>query len=154
MRKLAVVLAAVLPLASAQAESDPSRLATIAEAGVTCVLAANKAGADLKRFSVDGGWVASADGRSVTHKDFPIAVNLPADPDGLARNCEVRATMASQSDQKEMLLALEVLLRKKPIAQADSIIWMFGSLQNARGLQFFPDYKREQPEIRFVGAAF
>ncbi len=118
------------------------------------MLAANKGGSDLNRFSVEGGWVTSADGRSVAHKDFPIAVNLPADPDGVARICEVRATMASQSDQKEMLLALEVLLRKKPIEQADSLIWMFGSQKNARGLQIFPDFKNEQPEVRLVGAAF
>ncbi|MDX2210945.1 MAG: hypothetical protein SFV20_11390 [Sphingopyxis sp.] len=154
MRKFAAVLAFLLPLFSAQAESDPPRLAAIAEAGVSCVLSADKVGADVKRFSAEGGWVAADDGKSVKHKVYPIAVTLLQDADGVARTCEVRATMASQSDQKEMLAALEVLLRKKPIKQTNSIIWMFGSPPNARGLQYFPDYQNELPEIRFVGAAF
>ena len=96
----------------------------------------------------------AADGQSARHNEYPVAITLPPDPDGVARICEVRATMASQSDQKEMLAALEVLLRQEPIKQSNSMIWMFGKVPAVRGLQFFPDDKNSQPEVRFVGAAF
>ena len=155
MRKFvsALAVACLLPQLC-YAESDPARLAAIAEAGVSCVLSADKSGANVQRFASDGGWIVSESGKEVNHNKFPIKVTLPADPDGVSRVCEARATMASQSDQKEMLKALEVLLRQKPMTQTDSVIWMFGKAPNARGLQFFPDYKSERPEIRFVGAAF
>lgn len=149
----ALAVACLLPQLC-YAESDPARLAAIAEAGVSCVLSADKGGANVKRFTSDGGWVVSESGKEVRHDKFPIVVTLPADPDGVSRICEARATMVSQSDQKEMLKALEVLLRQKPINQTESVIWMFGKPPNARGLQFFPDYKSERPEVRFVGAVF
>jgi hypothetical protein len=146
--------AATLLSQAGMAGSDPARLAAITEAGVSCVLTADKNGANASRFQSDDGWVVDAAGKNIRHVKYPIAVTLPTDADGVSRVCEVRATMASQSDQKEMLRALEVLLRQKPMKQADSIIWMFGKVPNVRGLQFYPDNKSEQPEIRFVGAAF
>ena len=153
--KIASALAAACSLPQiCYAESDPARLAAIAEAGTLCALSADKVGANTSRFIGNSGWVVGEDGKEVRHNAFPIVVTLPADPDGLSRICKVEATMASQSDQKEMLLALEVLLRQKPIEQADSVIWMFGKAPNARGLQFFPDYKSDRPEVRFIGAAF
>jgi hypothetical protein len=154
LKPTVIVFAALMLPQAGFAENDPARLAAVAEAAVSCALTADKNGANASRFKSEGGWIPDEAGKEIRHNKFPIVVTLPPDPDGVSRNCEVRATMASQSDQKEMLLALEVLLRPKPIEQTDSIIWMFGKPPTVRGLQFYPDKKSKQPQIRFVGAAF
>jgi hypothetical protein len=123
------------------------------EGATSCVLSAGKDGADTSRFDGDGNWKKQDDG-SYSAVGLPVKVTFPADADGISRICVVEATLPSQKDQQDMRTAFEVLLKKKPIEQKDSIIWMFGGASNARGLQFFPDAKSDQPQIRLIGAAF
>lgn len=119
----------------------------------TCTLSAGKDAVDTAKFDSDPSWLKSSDG-GYAATDLPVMISFPKDDDGIARICVVEATLGSQEEQKDMQLALEVLLKQKPIEQDDSVIWMFGAPPNVRGLQFFPDTTSDKPEIRFIGAAF
>lgn len=118
-----------------------------------CTLSASKAGVDTARFDGDESWQRDTDG-SYSAIGMPVKITFPADEDGVSRICVVEATLPSRKDQREMQIVLEALLKRKPIVQSDSLIWMFGGAGNARGLQFFPDSKSEQPHVRLIGAAF
>ncbi len=124
------------------------------EGATSCVLAAGKNGVDRSTFDADANWEKQDDGSYLAAKGLPVKVAFPADPDGVSRICVVEATLPSQDQQKQMRTAFEVLLKKKPIEQEDSLVWMFGGGSNARGLQFFTDNESDQPKIRLIGAAF
>jgi hypothetical protein len=62
---------------------------------------------------------------SFKHRSMPIVIAFPKDNDGVARTCEVRATLASQGDQAGVKSALQTSLKSKPFEQSDSAIWMF-----------------------------
>lgn len=124
------------------------------EGATTCVLAAGKNGADRSSFDGDANWEKQDDGSYRAAKGLPVTVTFPADPDGVSRICVVEATLPSQDQQKQMRAAFEALLKKKPIEQKDSLVWMFGGGSNARGLQFFTDKTSDQPKVRLIGAAF
>ncbi|MCL9998881.1 MAG: hypothetical protein NBV68_05835 [Erythrobacter sp.] len=149
----AVIAAAVLG-SSANAQEDPSALVRAMEGATTCVLAAGKKGADRSKFDGSAEWEKQDDGSYLAAKGLPVKVTFPADPDGVSRICVVEATLPSPDQQKQMRTAFEVLLKKKPIEQKDSLVWMFGGGSNARGLQFFTDNSSDQPKIRLIGAAF
>ncbi len=149
----AVIAAAVLG-SSANAQEDPSALVRAMEGATTCVLAAGKKGADRSKFDGSAEWEKQDDGSYLAAKGLPVKVTFPADPDGISRICVVEATLPSQNQQKQMRTAFEALLKKKPIEQKDSLVWMFGGGSNARGLQFFTDKMSDQPKIRLIGAAF
>jgi hypothetical protein len=85
---------------------------------------------------------------------LPIAVSFPEDSDGVARICEVRATLPSQAAQAGLKAGLQTSLKSKPFEQSDSTIWMFDTKDGSRGLQFFPDKTSNQPNVRLIGAAF
>lgn len=156
LRKLflpAVILAAALG-SSAHAQDDPAALVRAMEGATSCVLAAGKDGADTSKFDGDANWEKQDDGSYLAAKSLPVKVTFPVDPDGVSRICVVEATLPSQDQQKQMRTAFEVLLKKKPIEQEDSLVWMFGGGINARGLQFFTDNESDQPKIRLIGAAF
>jgi hypothetical protein len=91
---------------------------------------------------------------SFKHRSMPIVIAFPKDNDGVARTCEVRATLASQGDQAGVKSALQTSLKSKPFEQSDSAIWMFDTKDGPRGLQLFPDKTSKQPNIRLIGAAF
>ena len=96
---------------------------------------------------------ANSDGSYMAF-DLPITVTFPIDLDGVSRICVVEATLPSREEQQQLQMALEVLLKQEPIKQADSVIWMFGSPPDVRGLQFFLDPESDEPQIRLIGAAF
>ncbi|WP_156522892.1 hypothetical protein [Erythrobacter neustonensis] len=148
-----MIAAAVLG-SSANAQEDPSALVRAMEGATTCVLAAGKKGADRSKFDGSAEWEKQDDGSYLAAKGLPVKVTFPADPDGISRICVVEATLPSQNQQKQMRTAFEALLKKKPIEQKDSLVWMFGGGSNARGLQFFTDKMSDQPKIRLIGAAF
>ena len=150
-----VALSLTLAAAAAPAPNQPTDVAaTTATAGVMCVLSASKKGADQSRFASDPVWVRSSDGKSLNHRSMPIQIIFPADSDGIARNCEVRATLPSQTMQAGLKAGLEASLKSKAIKQSDSTIWMFDTKDGPRGLQFFPDRTSDQPIVRLIGAAF
>jgi len=142
----------------AAAQAVPSQLSdvagTTATAGVMCVVSASKKGADRSRFASDPTWVKSSDGKSFKHRSMPIEITFPEDSDGIARICEVRATLPSQTIQAGLKAGLETSLKSKPFEQSDSTIWMFDTKDGPRGLQFFPDKTSNQPKVRLIGAAF
>jgi hypothetical protein len=148
----AAIIAAALG-SSASAEEDSATLVRAIEGATSCVLSAGKDGADTSRFDGDANWQKRDDG-SYSAAGLPVKVTFPADADGVSRICVVEATLPSKKQQKEMRSALEVLLKQKPIEQKDSIVWMFGGAGNSRGLQFYPDTKSDQPNVRLIGAAF
>ncbi len=123
------------------------------EGATSCVLSADKNGVDTSRFDGNANWKKHDDG-SYSADNLPVHVTFPADRDGVSRICVVEATLASQKQQQEMRTAFEVLLKQKPMEQEDSVIWMFGGVDNSRGLQLFPDTQSDQPQIRIIGAAF
>ncbi|MEO0057562.1 MAG: hypothetical protein RIT17_1015 [Pseudomonadota bacterium] len=147
------MLAALL-VSPAHAQEDTAALVRTMEGATTCVLAAGKNGADRSNFDANADWEKQDDGSYLAAKGLPVKVTFPADPDGVSRICVVEATLPSQKQQQEMRTAFAVLLKQKPIEQTDSFIWMFGGASNSRGLQFFPDTKSDQPQIRLIGAAF
>ena len=118
------------------------------------MLSASKKGADPSRFASDAAWVKSSDGKSFKHRSLPIVVGFPEDSDGVARICEVRATLPSQAAQAGLKAGLETSLKSKPFEQSDSTIWMFDTKDGPRGLQFFPDKTSNQPNVRLIGAPF
>ena len=132
----------------------PDVAATTAMAGVMCVASANKKGADRSRFVRDEAWVGSPDGMSFKHRSMPILVSFPKDNDGVARICEVKATLPSQAYQAGLKSGLETSLKSKPFEQSDSTVWMFSTKDGPRGLQFFPDKTSDHPQVRLIGAAF
>ena len=136
------------------AQDDPAALVRAREGATTCVLAADKKGADRSKFDGSAEWEKQDDGSYLAAKGLPVKVTFPADPDGVSRICVVEATLPSQDQQKQMRTALEVLLKQKPLEQTDSLVWMFGKGSKARGLQFFTDKTSDQPKIRLIGAAF
>ena len=146
------------PLALLAAVAVPNQVsevtATAAMAGVKCVISVNKKGADRSRFAGNQSWVSSSDGMSFQHRSMPITVTFPKDNDGIARICEVRATLPSQADQAALKSYFERSLISKPLEQGDSTIWMFDANEGARGLQFFPDKTSDHPKVRLIGAAF
>jgi hypothetical protein len=152
-----MVIALPLSLVAA-AQAVPSQLpdvaAMTATAGVMCVVSASKKGADQSRFASDPTWVRSPDGKSFRHRSMPIEVTFPEDSDGIARNCEVHATLPSQTIQAGLKAGLATSLKSKPFEQSDSTIWMFDTKNGPRGLQFFPDKTSDQPKVRLIGAAF
>lgn len=147
------MLAALLG-SSAHAQEDPATLVRAMEGATSCVLAAGKNGADRSNFDGDANWEKQDDGSYLAAKGLPVKVTFPADPDGVSRICVVEATLPSQDQQKQMRTAFEVLLKQEPLDQTDSLIWMFGKGENARGLQFFTDNTSDKPKIRLIGAAF
>jgi hypothetical protein len=156
LRKLflpAAIIAAAAGSSANAEEEDASALVRAMEGGTSCVLSAGKNGADTSRFDNNEVWQKQDDG-SYSASGQPVKVTFPADADGVSRICVVEATLESQKQQKEMRVAFEALLKQKPIEQKDSMIWMFGTVGNSRGLQFFPDAKSDQPKIRLIGAAF
>ena len=154
LRKLALTFAFFAYASTGEAADQPSIAAETAKAGVTCILSAAKAGVDRSRFGTDQNWVPSGNGMGFSHRSMPIVIAFPKDTDGVARICEVRATLPSQGDQLNLSAALVTILKRKPLQQTDSMIWMLGTKAGARGLQYFPDKKSPQPKIRLIGAAF
>ena len=156
MLKLLTLIVTLLNASAVQAENptNPALIAKTMEAATFCVLAAGKSGADRGRFSAGTEWIANADKTGFRHAGMPITVTFPADRDGIARICVVQATLASQDDQSQVQRAFEVVLKKKPFQQSDSVIWMLNTKTGSRGLQLFPDKISEQPKIRLIGAAF
>ena len=124
------------------------------QAATFCVLAASKSGVNFASFEKDAEWLAESDGSGFRHRSAPVSVTFPKDSDGVARVCEARATLASQDDQSQMVKAFEILLKKKPVVQSDSVIWLLNTKTGPRGLQIFSDKKSPQPQVRLVGAAF
>ena len=152
-----MILTLLLALAAAAPPlpSQPADVAaTTATAGVMCVLSASKKGADQSRFASDSAWVRSSDGKAFKHRSLPVVVSFPQDSDGVARICEVRATLPSQAAQAGLKAGLETSLKSKPFEQSDSTIWMFDTKDGPRGLQLFPDKASSQPSVRLIGAAF
>lgn len=142
-----------LAFAATAIAQDTSAMVQAIRGATSCTLAASKTGVDTAHFDGDESWQRKADGSYLAVAQ-PVRISFPTDSDGIARTCVVEATLSSRKEQREMQAALEVLLKQKPIKQTDSVIWIFGSTPNVRGLQFFTDSKSEKPEIRFIGAAF
>ncbi|MFM5918189.1 MAG: hypothetical protein ACKOOL_11750 [Novosphingobium sp.] len=118
-------------------------------------MAAGKQGVDTSRFKeADSDWVASTDGAGFHHRTLPVEVGFPKDSDGVARICEVKARLASQYDQNQLIIAFGAMLRAKPIEQTESVLWVLDTKTGRRGLQIFTDKTSEQPNVRLVGAAF
>ena len=154
LRKLALTVALFASASIANAADQPSISSETARAGMTCILSAAKAGVDRSRFKADQNWTPSSNGTDFTHRSMPIAIVFPLDSDGIARICEVRATLPSQDDQVSLGATLASTLKRKPLQQKDSMIWMLGTKSGTRGLQYFPDKQSPQPKVRLIGAAF
>jgi hypothetical protein len=155
LNRFAHVAALAVVFGSPVGATDNADLITATvKAATYCTLSAGKDGVDRQLFEDDPEWQLGGPQWGYYRPDLPVSVGFPTDSDGVARICEVHATLASQDDQTEMRAALEVLLKQKPVEQSDSVIWMFGRSGNARGLQFFPDTRSDRPEVRLIGAAF
>lgn len=163
MRALArlamVAFAAVGVPASAQPSSPPSAtnpalIAATLEAAVGCAVAAGPESIDRGRFEGSADWLADVQLPGFRHASMPIAITFVPALDAAPTRCEVRATLASQEDQRQMALALRVLLPQPPVDQDGGELWRFGRSPNGRSLFMVRDAVRPQPEIRFVGMAF
>ena len=122
-------------------------------AGIDCMRSASPSGVSYASFEDPDYWTASDDGKTYTSNTLPITVGFPADEDGIARICVVKAQMHSQADQQWLEDAYTEHFGK-PTTQTESKIWVIHSEDQARGLQFFPDNTSDQPQVRLIGAAF
>jgi hypothetical protein len=155
LSRLTLVAALAVVVGSPSGATEGAELiALTVKAATYCTLSAGKNGVDKTRFDDDPEWQPGGSQGGYYHPDLAVTVGFPADDDGVARICEVPATLSSQDDLTQLRSALEALLKQKPIEQSGSVIWMFGTGGNARGLQFFSDTQSDQPRIRFIGAAF
>ena len=153
--KFLALLAASLVTTSAQAAPESSTVVSVTSvAAISCILAVSKQGATKDRFSKSGDWVVTQNGDGFHHSSMPVAVSFPKDADGIARNCEVRATLASQDDQERLTKILKALIGAAPIEQQNSIVWAWNPRVGPRGLQLYPDRNSDQPQVRLVVAAF
>lgn len=148
---------AILALTATSSWASPERLPTAGEvshAAALCMVAAGKQGVDVTRFQT-AGWKAESSGPTAFHHStLPVAVETPADKDGVARTCVVRAQLTSQGEQKKLAASISDLLRAKPVDQGNSLIWLVSTKTGPRGIQLYLDKNADQPSVRLIGAAF
>lgn len=136
-------------------EADNAQLiATTAEAAVGCAVAAGPDGVDAQRFAGSDEWIAEAQPPGYRHRTLPIVISLLPDGDGIVRRCVVNSTLASQNDQDQLALALQVLIPQQPVDHDGGMIWRFGRSPSGRSLHMVRDPANARPQILFVGAAF
>ncbi len=148
---------AILALTATSSWASPERLPAAGEvshAAGLCMLSAGKQGVDLTRFQT-AAWKAETTGSAAyRHSTLPVTIETPADTDGVARICVVRARLSSQDEQKKLAASIADLLRAKPVDQGNSLIWLVSTRTGPRGIQLYLDKNADQPSVRLIGAAF
>ena len=144
----AVPAMAEIPVSPAPAIEDGSLIAASVAGAIGCAVATGAQGVDSAWFRDKPQWLPSPEG----FKDSSgrVTIRIAKELIGSRQVCESITQFASQSDQDQVVRALEILLKKKLV---DGESWIFTTQAGQRNMTIYPSRFSTQPRLRVVSSS-